>query len=68
MQPRGAFTVQEFADWSRIGRTKIYELIKTGELPVVKLDTKTLIRVEDAQKLLDQNVVSAGTLKSCVPR
>ena len=65
---RGAFTISEFAEWSRIGRTKIYELIQSGDLPVVKLDTKTLIRVEDAQKLLDNNLVGAGGIKGGAAR
>jgi len=56
MNDRGAFTVPEYCAWSRIGRTKIYELIGTGELPVVKVGKKTLIRASDGQALLDKLV------------
>ena len=53
MKDRGALTVAEYCAWSRIGRTKVYELINSGLLPVVKVGTKTLIRVSDGQALLD---------------
>jgi excisionase family DNA binding protein len=59
MQERGAFTIPEFCEWSRIGRTKVYDLIKRGELPVVKIDDRTLIRAEDGKALLDKFVQSA---------
>ncbi len=58
MQERGAFTIPEFCEWSRIGRTKVYDLIKRGELPVVKIDDRTLIRAEDGKALLDKFVQS----------
>ena len=56
MDDRGAFTVAEYCAWSRIGRTKIYELIAAGALPIVKVGKRTLIRVADGQKLLDRLV------------
>ncbi len=56
MDNRGAFTIPEFCAWSRIGRTKVYELITAGELPVVKIGKKTLIRFKDGQALLDKFV------------
>jgi excisionase family DNA binding protein len=58
MNQRGAFTVAEFSAWSRIGRTKLYELIADGELPIVKIGRKTLIRFSDGQGLLDKLVKS----------
>jgi excisionase family DNA binding protein len=57
---RGAFTVREFCEWARIGHSKFYDLVKSGELPVVKIGGKTLIRVSDGQALLDKNVRSSA--------
>lgn len=54
MVERGAFTIPEFCAWSRIGRTKVYELIANGDLHVVKIGTKTLIRRVDAEELLNR--------------
>ncbi len=56
MDDRGAFTIPEFCAWARIGRTKVYELIAAGELPIVKIGKKTLIRFHDGQALLDKFV------------
>jgi excisionase family DNA binding protein len=53
MNERYAFTVNEFCQWSRLGRTKTYEFIAEGKLPIFKVGTKTLIRVDDAKALLD---------------
>jgi excisionase family DNA binding protein len=59
---RGAFTVREFCDWARIGHSKFYGLVKSGELPIVKIGGKTLIRVSDGKALLDKNVRAAEAL------
>jgi excisionase family DNA binding protein len=53
MNERYAFTVNEFCAWSRLGRTKTYEFIAQGKLPIFKIGSKTLIRVDDAKALLD---------------
>jgi excisionase family DNA binding protein len=60
MNDRGAFTVPEYCAWSRIGRTKVYELIADGTLPIVKVGKKTLIRVSDGQMLLNKLVKGEG--------
>lgn len=60
MNDRYAFTINEFGDWSRLGRTKIYEMIKEGRLPIFKVGTKTLIRAEDAKALLDSFAPHVG--------
>lgn len=44
----GAFTVDEFLAWARIGRTKFYQEIKEGRLRVRKLGRKTLVLKVDA--------------------
>ena len=58
MDDRGAFTIPEFCAWSRIGRTKVYELIAAGELPIVKIGKRTLIRCSDGRALLEKFVTS----------
>jgi excisionase family DNA binding protein len=58
MDERYAFTVHDFCRWSGIGRSKTYDLIAAGELPILKVGTKTLIRVDDAKAFLDGRVGS----------
>jgi len=50
---RGAFTVGEFCEWSRMGRTRFYEEVNSRRLRTRKLGTKTLVTVADAQAWLD---------------
>lgn len=47
---RSAFTITEFGDRYRLGRTAIYEQIKSGNLIAVKVGVKTLILTEDAER------------------
>ena len=49
----GAFTVKEFLDWARISRTKFYELVSTGDIPICKIGKKTLVRRSDAETWLN---------------
>ncbi|WP_036282559.1 helix-turn-helix domain-containing protein [Methylocystis sp. ATCC 49242] len=56
----GAFTVTEFCAWAKIGKTLTYELINSGDLPVVKIASKTLIRRQDAEALLEKYLKKAG--------
>lgn len=49
------YTVNEATEALGIGRTTIYELIKGGELAVVKIGTRTIIRRKDLDALLDRN-------------
>jgi hypothetical protein len=46
-------TIKDFIGWSRIGRTKTYEEIGGGKLPVIKIGRRTYIRTADAQMWLD---------------
>lgn len=48
----GAFTVNEFLAWAKIGRTKAYQEIDEGRLKVRKLGRKTLILRTDAEAWL----------------
>ena len=47
-----AFTIQEFGRNYKLGRTKIWSLIKERELRAVKVGSKTLIRADDAEAWL----------------
>ncbi|GAA0861844.1 hypothetical protein GCM10009115_06100 [Sphingopyxis soli] len=49
------YTVNEATEALGIGRTTIYELIKGGELAVVKIGSRTIIRRKDLDALLDRN-------------
>ena len=49
----GAFTVNEFLSWAKIGRTKFYQEVESGALTTRKLGRKTLILRSDAQAWLD---------------
>ena len=52
-ETHGAFTLNEFLAWARIGRTKAYQEIEAGRLKVRKLGRKTLIRRVDADAWLE---------------
>lgn len=52
-----SYTLKEAAAVAGIGRTKLYELINAGELPMVKLGTKSLIRRADLEDLLARNLI-----------
>jgi excisionase family DNA binding protein len=49
-----SYTVNEATEALGIGRTTIYELIKAGELAVVKIGSRTIIRRKDLDALLDR--------------
>lgn len=38
-----------------IGRSKLYELIQSGDIEIVKIGTSTLIPVESLRQLIDRN-------------
>jgi excisionase family DNA binding protein len=41
---RLAYTIDEAVKITRVGRSVIYKFIKSGELPIVKVGKRTLIR------------------------
>lgn len=49
----GAFTVNEFLSWAKIGRTKAYEEIEAGRLKIRKIGRKSLILRADAEDWLN---------------
>lgn len=46
-------TIREFSRWSRIGRTRLYEEIRSGSLVAIKVGRRTFIRESDARAWLD---------------
>lgn len=49
-----SYTVKQAAAQLGIGRTSIYELIKTGDLTPIKLRQRTLLRHDDLVALLER--------------
>ncbi|RIX32191.1 helix-turn-helix domain-containing protein [Sphingomonas edaphi] len=47
------FSVGETVRLFGIGRTKLYELIQSGEIEAIKLGRRTLIRAESARSFID---------------
>ena len=52
MQPM-ALTISEVCAASRIGRTRVYEAIRSGELPARKHGRRTLVLSDDLRRWLD---------------
>ena len=44
-----AYTIHEFGQTFKLGRTKIWQLIKDGHLKAVSIGSKKLIRADDAE-------------------
>jgi excisionase family DNA binding protein len=55
---RLAVTITEAVRVTAIGRTKLYEFIKEGRLPIVKVGAKTLVRIDALDALLKSLEVS----------
>lgn len=53
LSPNGAFTLNEFMAYARIGRTKTYQEINAGRLKIRKIGRKTLILRADAEAWLN---------------
>ena len=54
------YTISESCRLLSVGKTKLYELIGTGELPVRKLGTKSLIAAADLKRWADGLPAFAG--------
>jgi excisionase family DNA binding protein len=59
-----AVTIADATRMSAIGRTKLYEFIKEGRLPVVKIGAKTLVRVDALDALLKSLEAPDGAPRS----
>ena len=53
---RLAYTVADAVAASGIGRTTLYGLMGSGQLPFVKVGNRTLIRRADLERLLERHV------------
>lgn len=53
-----SYSVREAARIIGLGKTKLYELIKAGRLPIVKIGDRTLVRRCDLEALLDCHLVA----------
>ncbi|QGY01854.1 DNA-binding protein [Methylobacterium mesophilicum SR1.6/6] len=49
---RGALSLKEFLDWSRLGRTKALEEIASGRLSAIKVGRRLLIPMASAEMWL----------------
>lgn len=50
---KAAYTVSEFLNVYGIGRTKFYDLVKKGRLPIKKVGKRSLIKKVDADAWLN---------------
>lgn len=48
------YTISETCRLLSVGRTKLYELIGRGEIPIRKLGKKTLVSAADLKRWADQ--------------
>jgi excisionase family DNA binding protein len=50
---KATYTVSETIDILSVGRTSLYGLVKTGELPALKFGKKTLFATPDIVQLIE---------------
>jgi excisionase family DNA binding protein len=51
---RPCFTVGEAAQYLRISRALLYQLIRNGRIKTVKIGTRTILRGAELERFLDQ--------------
>jgi excisionase family DNA binding protein len=51
--PTLAYSIEDAAKASGVGRTKLFELIKDGKLRARKVGRRTLITADDLKQMLD---------------
>ncbi len=56
---RMSYSISEAAAMIGLGRTTFYGLIKKGEIPVVKIGKRTLIRSSDLSRLINPDIDKA---------
>lgn len=54
-----AYSVREASGLIGIGKTKLYEMIKSSEVPVVRIGGRTLVRHCDLEVLLERYLISS---------
>lgn len=55
--PHDLLTAREVADVMRVSTMTVYRLIKSGELPAIRVGKHLRIRERDVAKFLDERVV-----------
>lgn len=58
MSTQIAYTIKQAAAACGISRTTLYVLIKAGELTPVKIGTRTLIRHNDLEALIERKIAA----------
>ena len=58
MADRLMLTVAEVAEALRMGRTRVYDLLRTGELPSVLIGSSRRVRVADLSAYVESLVVA----------
>ncbi len=48
------FTISEAAQYLRISRALLYQLIRNGRIKTVKIGTRTILRGAELERFLDQ--------------
>ena len=56
----GLLTVGEVASWMRVSNMTVYRLIKSGQLPAVRVGKNYRIRESDIDRYLSERSVRAG--------
>ncbi len=54
------FTTNELVRWLGLGRTKTYEMLRSGELPSYKIGRVRRIRRRDVEAWLERNRYCSG--------
>lgn len=52
---RGALSVEEAAKYLSLGRTKMFELIRKGELQTIKIGRRRLVPLSALRRLLGED-------------
>ena len=58
------YTVSQCCRLAAIGRTKFYELVASGEIPVRKIGKKTLVAAADLKQWVDQLPATAASRRT----
>jgi excisionase family DNA binding protein len=54
------FTTDELVGWLGLGRTKTYEMLRSGEIPSYKIGRLRRIRRQDVEAWLERNKFRPG--------
>lgn len=51
------YSIKETADTLKLGRTSVYNFIKSGQLKTVKLGSRTLVKASSIETLIENSEV-----------